>query len=151
MKKQVTPDDILQFKAKMNLFEAECMDKYGFYVHMVFFTKPTNAKKYMNHHTHGLPETYNHKDIQLVFIMPTNIIGGIFHSIVDRIKDGVIFEPGKRYDQVLVGYDVKFIDAVENGREVLRVILPDKEGRFPDEQELEPPYSYQLDDIEDLE
>lgn len=110
-----------------NNFNEKAMEEYGFYCHMVPCdddTTPTGA----NFHTHGLPDSFGHHDIQIVIALPENVFGSIIHDVVNQIKKGQKFEVGKKYSKVLANMEVTFIYALENETPILRMILPDKSG-----------------------
>lgn len=96
----------------------EMMVKHWWYVHLVVG----------NVHTHGLQESFGHPDIQVVLPIAPETIHSVIAGIVERIKGGEKFFPSRRYDKVIMDYDVVFGKAREGGREVLRLILPDPVG-----------------------
>lgn len=107
--------------------EQKMMGEYGFFCHMVPMgddSSPTG----INYHTHGLPETLNHPDIQIVLPISPMVFGPIIHSVFDFIKEGNKLEVEKKYSNFLKDYDVEFAWAIENDRDVLRMILPDVNG-----------------------
>jgi hypothetical protein len=54
--------------------------------------------------------------------------------LVGQIKDGKVFEVGTSYPDILGnGYLLEFLHAKESNREVLRLLIPDKNGQFEDE------------------
>jgi len=106
----------------------EIIEKVGWYVHYVFDDDSTPNE--VNIHTHGLVEKYNHPDIQICFALPQKVAHGVLWAAVNQIADGVVFTTRKRFEHVLTDYDVVFANAVENGRPVLRMILPDKNNNF---------------------
>jgi hypothetical protein len=112
-------------------FEKTMMKKYGWYVHFVINDESTPFG--INYHTHGLTETYNHKDIQICFPLNQRIVHGILINIVDEIKDGKTFISGMKYDNIVEGYNVEFIEAIEGNRRVLRCIIPDSDGEYKGE------------------
>lgn len=55
----------------------------------------------------------------------------IFVHIVDKIKEGNNFIPDVKYPEIIGGnLLVEFIDAIECGRSVRRVIFPDQNGLY---------------------
>jgi len=106
----------------------DAMKEYGWIVHLV---QPDDEYPYgVNYHTHGLPETYNHPDLQIVLSLDPMTAHKIICTAVDKIKNGARFDEGEAYDNILANYKVKFILVRETDRQVLRMILPDKEGRL---------------------
>jgi len=98
-----------------------------------------------NFHSHYLESYLGHKDIQLVYPLPDNLVGGIMHTVVGNIKKGRKYKAGDITSSVLEGLDVLFVEATETGRTVLRIILPDKEGRLKP-GEIISPYDMQWDE-----
>ena len=92
--------------------------KYGWVCHMVVG----------NTHTHGLLEEFQHPDLQCVLNIEPSTIHAIFCKIVKRISEGDDFQSGIRYKKIINTFDVIFIDAVDDGRDVLRLIFPDATG-----------------------
>jgi len=116
--------------------QREIMERVGWIVHYVL-DHEEKAVPFVNAHTHGILEKYGHADLQICLAtrlgVPTDVIHQMLHAVVRQIEDGVVFAAGHKSGEVMEGYDVKFVDAEENGRHVLRVLLPDNRGAFPDE------------------
>lgn len=126
--------------------QARMMEEYGFIIHSVFPTDENDAS--YSHHTHGLKENFNHMDLEIALPLPQQLAGQIIHSMVDQIKEGASFEDKLTSDKVIMNYDVHLVRVNEDGREVLRVILPDPEGRFPFDEDCRDIYNRQLDGVE---
>lgn len=109
---------------KFMQMRAELMTKYGWVADIVMDADLPNV------HTHGLKENYDHPDLQAVAFIDPKIIHGVMCGIVDRIKDGDKFIAGVDYDGVIKNFKVRFVDAIENNRPVLRLILPDQHGHL---------------------
>ena len=109
--------------------QKEAMAKYGWVCHAVYGKNchPCGA----NCHTHGISDTWNHLDFQVVLPIEMEIVHGIFARFVDKIKDGERFEDGDVVKEI-IGNDmpVKLIAAAEGDRNVLRIILPDATGNL---------------------
>ena len=77
--------------------------------------------------------------------MPINpqLAQGIFGSIVRNINEGKVYKENNFYDGIIDKYKVLFLKATEYDRDVLRVILPDQNGLFPDDNGCEPIYKWQ--------
>lgn len=105
--------------------EKDMISKQGFFCHMVF---PESENDLANYHTHGLPQSSDHPDIQVVIALSKDQYGPIIHGVYEKIKDGTKFEVGIQYDEIIRNMPVEFIWAVESGRDVLRMILPDTNG-----------------------
>lgn len=109
-------------------FEEDMIKKHGWYSHYVFddSSLPFNT----NIHTHGIKENFGHPDLQLCIQLPTQVAYGILWAAFRLIESGAILEHDKEYDDVLTGYKVKTILARESGRDVIRIILPAKDGTY---------------------
>lgn len=103
-------------------WQQEQTAKHGWIVHFVVDddTSPTG----FNYHTHGLTR-YDHMDLQIVIPLPEKVAMGLFHTMADRIKEGEKFNHGDVVSGIAKNFDVKFYEAVESERPVLRVIIPD--------------------------
>lgn len=123
------------------------LDKYGFYVHFVFddHTSPTKV----NIHTHGLPETYQHFDFQIVVPLNSGVAHSILTTLVENVKSGVVYWDGDYASNIIRNYQVKFLETIENDRQVLRVIFPDRNGNLEFE-DMELGYKSQYDGIIDV-
>lgn len=112
--------------------EQDGIKKYGWYAHFVPDDDERNTPTGINIHTHHLPESFNHPDLQIVFpvsFQQVNIMLGALHAIVDNyIRKGIKLEPGKEYDKVLNHYKVTVAKAKECERDVLRIIVPGPDG-----------------------
>lgn len=104
--------------------EVSMIEKYGYYVHMVPYEPETQLA---NYHSHGL-SLIGHPDMQVVIALPAEITGYLFKTYYDMVKSGTKIQTNKLYEDFLQGYAVQFIWAVEQDRDVLRMILPDKSG-----------------------
>lgn len=121
---------------EIQAWEQDCLEKCGWYTHYVFDDKgfPGGA----NNHTHGLVESFGLPDLQICFPIPGDICHGILWAAVKVMQDGVEFEKGKEYEDILHDYKVMFTPATESGRDVMRMILPDKDGNLKREEIAEP-------------
>jgi len=119
--------------------------KYGFFIH---FVPDTGDTPMVNIHTHCLPQSFDHPDIQIVFPLPTDIFYPVLHGMVDQIREGQRFEDGKFYYKVITNFPVKCIASTECGRPVIRVLFPDPNGKFPGENGVNELYRKQTDLLE---
>lgn len=103
------------------------LDKYGWYSHHV---NDPEVGMGANYHTHGLSDRRDHLDLQLVCPLPMPVSQMLFYNVVTRIEAGEKFKHGDTADRIASGFPVKFVDAEEGERSVLRIILPDKEGNL---------------------
>ncbi len=113
----LTPEEAT---AEMHRWEAEMMEKYGWYIHFL----PDGS------HTHGLQESFNHPDLEIKFFLNPNTAGFVFSNCIDKIKEGTIFNDGDVVEHIISGYSVKLINALESERSVIRIILPDADGNL---------------------
>ncbi|MGF7535147.1 DUF4262 domain-containing protein [Bacillus mexicanus] len=129
---------------RFQLLEAqrqEMMDNYGWVTDYVF---PTEEGELANIHTHGVKENFNHMDFQIVLTLPPEMIQILLANLVERVKNGEQIVTEKRYDDIIENFDVYFVKQKEGNRSVLRMILPDDQGKFPDEKNCKPYYDKQL-------
>ncbi|WP_066297456.1 DUF4262 domain-containing protein [Bacillus sp. FJAT-29937] len=116
-------------------------------VHYVFETELCEFGGLCNYHTHGLKENYDHLDFQVVLPLNPKTIDPILGMMVNQIKEGRVFESDKKAGQVLRGFDVLFKEFHDGNRKVLRLILPDPNGKFPGDEGCQEPYSRQLEEL----
>ncbi len=132
-------------RAQFEQWAQEKMKEYGWYAH--FVSDDEDSPTRFNTHTHGLPETFQHLDLQIVVPMPEKIAHGIFCNIVHRLKEGERYEDGDVLEGILGnGYKCKLVQAIEDERTVLRVIVPDKRGNL-DADTLIAPFNRQYADL----
>ena len=122
----------------------EQIETHGFYVH---FTPLSDIA--FNYHTHGVETVFHHPDLQIVVPLPERVVIQMFHNVVAKIKAGRIFESGDIEEGIVMDYNVKFIDAVEGGRKVLRIVVPDSDGHL-DESDLTEDFSFQYQHLETI-
>ena len=136
---------------EMKQWQDDMLQKCGFYMH--FVNSPEEG--YMNAHTHGFDETWNHPDFQIVIRLDPKTVSEIFWNFAKRVKGGEIFTSGMSVDKIIASSLVKLETMIEGSRQVLRVILPDADGRFPDDSDVSPFFERQMhietDDVTDPE
>lgn len=125
--------------------EQEMLDKYGWVVRYVFETDAHEFDGLANIYTKGLPESFGHPNIQVVLPLPQDIIHSVLLGMVESIKTGVVFESGVISDEVLRGMPVTFKTFKNNGKEVLRLLLPDPNGILPTDPSCQEAYKRQLE------
>lgn len=116
-----------EHKAEMAEKENAWIEQHGFYMHLVPDADPPNV------HTHGLVHSMNHIDLQIAMPLKAQLLATLIHDIVDKIRDGAKIKDGDILDYVLKDYNVKAVQMTEMGRPVIRILLPDKDGAFPDD------------------
>lgn len=85
-----------------------------------------------NAHTHGMAK-YHHKDFQIVLDLDPNEISVVLNMLAMRVQDGEKFHSGDIVSGIYEDCDVKLMEFEESGRMVLRVLIPDNRGYFPDD------------------
>jgi hypothetical protein len=139
-------------RAEYDRWEETQLRKVGWIAHCVFprVDAPNENDNYpsgVNYHTHGLLGSFNHPDIQICFPASMESLHGIANAVIHEIKKGKKFEAGvKYYDIMQPPYAVEFIKARECGRDVLRLLIPDKNGEYKQH-----PYDKQLTLLDDGE
>lgn len=96
-----------------------------------------------NFHTHGM-ERYGHLDFQVVLELPPNDIGFILNSLGLRVQAGEKFKDGDLVSGIFEDCDVLLNLFEETGRNVLRVIIPDNNNIFPDDDRCMDVFKLQL-------
>ena len=115
--------------SELRKVEAEYIKKIGWFAHLV--ANDDRCPSNTNAHTHHVKESYGHKDIQICLNIAPEVVNGLFSVIVGEIKKGKKFEAGIEYDNIFShGFKAKFLDAFETGRPVLRLLIPDKNGKY---------------------
>lgn len=117
--------------------ERQAIEELGWYAHFV-----PNDPDYpygVNYHTHGFEESFGHLDMQICLPIHPNMAHGILSIAVEKIKAGFKFEHGEKYEDLIeakdpsLKYEVLMLEAEECDRKVLRLIMPDKAGKFDGE------------------
>ena len=100
-------------------------------------------------HTHGL-SNYNHQEFQLVLDMGMEEAMRILNTLGLRVKAGERFKAGDYVKGIYDDCDVR-LDEFKHGDEMrLRVIIPDKNMYFPEDERCSDAYLLQLLETEDL-
>lgn len=116
-------------------WETDQLIRQGWYMHFIIDDGSV--------HTHGIADRWGHPDLEIMLPLEMELLASILHTVVDRIKKGERFEAGKRYRRVIKGYWVAFVKAMEGGRGVLRLILPDQHGNISEDEIEEGPFKDQ--------
>lgn len=95
-----------------------------------------------NAHTHGMEE-YNHLNFQVVINFPAEHYCYLLNTIAMRVKNGELFQDGDMVSGLYTDCDIILKKVRETGRDVLRLIIPDKHNRFPEDPSCMAPYKYQ--------
>lgn len=120
--------------------QQEMMDEHKWMCHYVM---PEKGEEYINLHTHGLLENFNHRDFQIVIPVDQGTGHSILSDLVERVKRGERIQVDKKYSDVIQDFDVYFSLQKEMDRYVLRMILPDPNGKFPEDEGCDPFYQKQ--------
>lgn len=93
-------------------------------------------------HTHGM-NRYGHLEFQVVIDYGPRNIGYLLNTMGYRVKAGETFRNGDLVKGLLKNYDVQIRQMTDStGEPVLRLVIPDKQYRWP--ENAEPPYQYQM-------
>lgn len=113
-------------------WHTKMMQEHGWFAHYVAdHTMPTG----INFHTHGLVESCGHLDLQIVFPIDSRLAHMLFSDAIKLVKAGLVIEPGKEISGIISNkYKTLFILATENERQVLRMIIPDKDGHLAENE-----------------
>ena len=131
-------------RRKQAIWEMEMLASFGWYSHLV---EDQHIETGMNFHTHGLDLSWDHPDIQIVVPYP-DVCKEVANCVVHNIKNGVKYEAGGIYNDIIKDRRVKFVNARENKRIVLRIIFPDTNGNL-ERFNMAEPFSDQYGGIED--
>lgn len=102
-----------------------------------------------NAHTHGM-QKYGHMDFQMVLRTNNREIARILNTLGLRVQAGERFKNGDYVSGIYEDCDIRLDEFEETGRQVLRVIIPDKYNIFPEDERCMAPYSMQLLRTEEL-
>ena len=128
---------------KVREWEAQCLEKYGWYSHCIPSEDPNTPTGY-DYHTHGLSP-----DLQIVMPLPQELAHSIATSVADRIKNGEKLEHGQVLGKVIKNFNVRLARVKDSARPILRIILPDKSGHVMP-YDMEEPYEQQYKGAERL-
>lgn len=120
-------------KMALDAWQNERLRQVGYYEHYV--VPHDTLPQCMNAHTHGFPTKCNHPDLQIVYPLSEDVLHSVFVSALSLIeKSKLQLEDGGLYHKILRGYTVLVRSAVESGRPVRRLIMPDADGTFSELQ-----------------
>lgn len=104
---------------------------------------------YCNAQTHGMYK-YGHPEFQLVLQMKPEMIMYTLNRLGLMVQSGRRFKNGDIVDDLFEGYSALLTEFEENGRIMLRVMIPDPNHKFPNDEGCQTEYTYQALPIEDL-
>ncbi len=117
------------------------MKKVDWVIHYVFDQSgPGNT---CNAHTHGM-ENYSHPDFQLVLPYAKEHIMYLLNTLGMRVQAGETFAAGDMVKGLYEDCDIRLDLVWETGRQVLRLIIPDKHNRFPEDPLCDERYKPQI-------
>jgi len=114
------------------------MKKIDWIIHTVPLEGPEG---FFNSHTHGM-EKYGHLDFQLVLPLHPQLTAEILNTIGEEVQNGRKFKPGE-YSKDVFTCEFRIKLYRESGRDVLRLIFPDPNMRFPEDPLCETSYKHQ--------
>lgn len=103
-----------------------------------------------NAHTHGM-EKYGHVDFQMVLHVSQQEICYVLNTLGNRVRAGEKFSAGDLVYGIFEDCPIRLDAFQECDRTVLRVIIPDGQNRFPEDEHCKYPYSLQIFTLEALE
>ena len=89
-------------------------------------------------------ERYQHPDFQVVLNFPPEHIAYLLNSMGLRVQKGEHFTAGTFVNGLYSDCPIRLDQFRETGRDVLRLIIPDRHNRFPEDAACEPKYKVQL-------
>ena len=122
--------------AQTDMLERDLLEQHGWYVHCLTDGPP-------NIHTHGLPENFRHLDLQIRLPARPDDLHIMLVALVDAIKRGVHLVDGME-THAIFNVPIRFVERHETGRQVIRAIFPDPDGRFPGDKDCSLGYNEQL-------
>ena len=93
-------------------------------------------------HTHGM-EKYGQLEFQVVLDYGPEECGRLLNTMGCRVRDGERFKNGDKVEGLYLDCDVQLREMKDaHGNRILRLIIPDKQNRLPEESVV--PHSYQM-------
>lgn len=96
-----------------------------------------------NAHSHGLKKLYGHSDFQVVLELDVKETARIINTLGKAVRDGEKFAAGDFVEGIYENCLIRLDAAQECGRKVLRVVVPDKDNRFPEDKDCHYPFTLQ--------
>lgn len=105
----------------------------------------------MDAHTHGL-EKFGHPELQLVIgYSDPYLICYILNTLAAMVEDGQKFTDGQLVEGIFEDCPVRMdLNKDCEDVEVFRVVIPDRNNRFPEEEKCEYPYTMQVLETKNL-
>jgi hypothetical protein len=115
----------------MAAWKRDCMKKYGFYIHFVL----SENTEYVDCHTHGLMKSFHHPELQFVIPIDEKTAASVLNALAEKISAGRTFHDGEYVDQIIDGFPVLLLlQKDQDGTQFFRIIFPDPNGLFPDDE-----------------
>ena len=101
-------------------------------------------------HTHGLDQ-YGHLELQIVLNYTPHIICYILNTLGNNIRNGTRYKAGDKIEGLFADCPIR-LDAAKDceGVDILRVIIPDKFNRWPEDPACMVTYKHQILPLEQL-
>ena len=119
------------------------IEQYGF--HIWYLTE--KKTKMVNCFTIGLDQTYSHKNLQITLPLDKESCANIIHTLVDKIKSGETISANNIHDGML-NFSFLALEVEKSSHtmdyDVIRIIIPDSNGKFAHEETCEPHFKKQL-------
>ena len=100
-------------------------------------------------HTHGLNK-YNHPEFQVVLDMGMEEVMRMLNTLGNRVKAGERFKAGDFVKGIYEDCDVRLDEFSDGEEKLLRVIIPDKNHHFPEDERCIDVYLLQWFELKDL-
>ncbi len=93
-------------------------------------------------HTHGIKK-YGHPEFQVVIDYGPHEICRLLNTMGLRVKHGERFKAGDKVSGLYLDCDIQLREVTDcDGKPLLRLVIPDKQNRLPEQSE--PPFTYQM-------
>lgn len=102
-----------------------------------------------NAYTDGMSK-YGHMEFQLVLCFSPEDIAYILNRLGERVQSGEVFHPGDLVSRIFKDCRLRLDEFKVSEQRVLRVIVPDENNHFPEEDCCNDIYKLQLLDTESL-
>ncbi|MFQ6794470.1 MAG: hypothetical protein ACLRT4_17070 [Thomasclavelia sp.] len=105
-----------------------------------------------NAYTEGLEKYYGHPDIQIVlwFSDDERFFPYFFGEFISRIAIGEVFEDGKIIKSKIISNDLRVESHIQDGKKYMRIVIADKNGKFPEDDDCDSLYKLQAFELNDL-
>lgn len=103
-----------------------------------------------NYTTIGLTARYHHLELQIVVDLGPEVICYILNTLGDAVRNGHCLRDGDIIDGVIRDFPIHIKRMRSDGVELFRVLLPDENGRFPDDPKCNKIFALQVQPLENL-